>query len=66
MSKRGRRNGSVNPDQTAPLGSGSTLFAQTGLSENLGSLRYDHCGNFPTKRVRRLTQISTTNLSSIF
>ena len=34
---------SVDPDQTAPLGavwSGSTLFAQTCLSENLGSLRY--------------------------
>ena len=32
---------SVDPDQTAPLGaiwSGSTLFAQTHLSENLGSL----------------------------
>ena len=34
---------SVDPDQTAPLGavwSGSTLFAQACLSENLGSLRY--------------------------
>ena len=34
---------SVNPDQTAPLGavwSGSALFAQAYLSENLGSLRY--------------------------
>ena len=32
---------SVDPDQTAPqaVWSGSTLFAQTGLSENLGSLR---------------------------
>ena len=33
---------SVDPDQTAPLGAvwlGSTLFAQTGLSKNLGSLR---------------------------
>ena len=34
----------VDPDQTAPLGagavwSGSALFAQTCLSENLGSLR---------------------------
>ena len=28
---------SVDPDQTAP---GSALFAQTCLSENLGSLRY--------------------------
>ena len=35
---------SVDPDQTAPLGavwSGSVLFAQACLSENLGSLRYD-------------------------
>ena len=34
---------SVDPDQTAPLGavwSGSALFAQTCLSENLGTLRY--------------------------
>ena len=33
---------SVDPDQTAPPGavwSGSTLFAQAYLSENLGSLR---------------------------
>ena len=33
---------SVDPDQTAPLGavwSGSALFAQPYLSENLGSLR---------------------------
>ena len=32
----------VNPDQTAPLGavwSGSALFAQISLSENLGTLR---------------------------
>ena len=32
---------SVDPDQTAPLvWSGSALFAQTCLSENLGKLRY--------------------------
>ena len=34
---------SVDPDQTPPLGavwSGSTLFAQAHLSENLGSLWY--------------------------
>ena len=34
---------SGDPDQTAPLGavcSGSALFAQTYLSENLGSLQY--------------------------
>ena len=36
---------SVDPDQTAPLGavwSGSALFAQAYLSENLGSLRYTY------------------------
>ena len=36
---------SVDPDQIAPLGgvwSGSALFAQAYLSENLGSLRYFH------------------------
>ena len=32
---------SVDPDQTAPVDwSGSALFAQTCLSENLGKLRY--------------------------
>ena len=34
---------SADPDKTAPLGavwSGSALFAQAYLSENLGSLRY--------------------------
>ena len=30
---------SVDPDQTAPRGSGSALFVQAYLSENLGSLR---------------------------
>ena len=37
---------SVDPDQTAPLGavwSGSTLFAQTRLSENSVTLRYTVC-----------------------
>ena len=37
---------SEDPDQTAPLGavwSGSALFAQTCLSENLGSLLYYSC-----------------------
>ena len=39
---------SVDPDQTAPLGavwSGSTLFAHACLSENLGTLQYDHSGS---------------------
>ena len=31
---------SVDPDQTAPLGSGSALFAKTCPSENLGALQY--------------------------
>ena len=36
---------SVDPDQTAPLGavwSGSALFAQICLSENLGTLQYNY------------------------
>ena len=36
---------SEDPDQTAPLGavwSGSALFAQTYMSENLGSLLYSN------------------------
>ena len=40
---------SVDPYQTAPLGavwSGSALFAQTCLSENLGKLRYSHLHEF--------------------
>ena len=40
---------SVDPDQAAPLGavwSGSTLFAQIYLSENVGSLRYTRVGSF--------------------
>ena len=51
---------SADPDQTAPLGavwSGSALFAQGYLSENLGSLRYvSEGGNtvnmiiYPTKK----------------
>ena len=32
---------SVDPDQTGAVWSGSALFAQTYLSENLGSLQYD-------------------------
>ena len=46
---------SVDPDQTAPLGavrSGSALFAQTCLSENLGTLQYQlsrRHGYFPRK-----------------
>ena len=50
---------SVDPDQTAPLGavwSGSALFAQTCLSENLGTLRvlvffcFIKTNRFKTKR----------------
>ena len=43
---------SVDPDQTAPLGavwSGSALFAQAYLSENLGSLRYIYSSLAVTK-----------------
>ena len=41
---------SVDPDQTAPLGavwSGSALFAQICLSENLGTLWYLMKSNLP-------------------
>ena len=41
LNDAGRMANSVDPDQTAPLGavwSGSALFAQACLSENLGSL----------------------------
>ena len=46
---------SVDPDQTAPLGtvwSGSTLFAQAYLSENLGKLRY--CSHIPVNWCQHL------------
>ena len=36
----------VDQDQTAPVWSGSTLFANTCLSENLRSLRYLPLENF--------------------
>ena len=45
---------SEDPDQTAPLGavwSGSALFAQTYLSENLGSLQYFIFGPLTTKQL---------------
>ena len=50
---------SVDPDQTAPLGavwSGSALFAQAYLSENLGSLRYTM---LPSQHL--VTTIKTSN-----
>ena len=37
---------SVDPDQTAPVWSGSALFAQAYLSKNLGSLRYVQLDNW--------------------
>ena len=49
---------SVDPDQTAPLGavwSGSALFAQAYLSENLGSLRYWKCLRAGTKYLDKET-----------
>ena len=51
---------SVDPDQTAPLGavwSGSALFAQAYLSENLGSLRYLYpiSGGTELKIIMRVT-----------
>ena len=48
---------SVDPDQIAPLEavwSGSALFAQACLSENLGSLRYFTYGNLHVKELLQL------------
>ena len=47
-----RMTNSVDPDQTAPLGvvwSGSALFAQVYLSENLGPLWYVHLNEAEVK-----------------
>ena len=49
---------SVDPDQTAPLGTvwyGSTLFAQTYLSENLGSLWYTVCLDLSVRKFANIT-----------
>ena len=56
---------SVDPDQTAPLGavwSGSTLFAQTYLSENLGTIRYHAVASLILHYVRALDQVSKRGL----
>ena len=50
---------SVDPDQTAPLGavwSGSALFAQAYLSENLGSLWYIR---MMEHYIKKLLEVST-------
>ena len=54
---------SVDPDQTAPLGavwSGSALFSQTCLSENLGSLRIKifkfRVGNYHFSTLRSIVE----------
>ena len=51
---------SVDPDQTAPLGavwSGSALFAQAYLSENLGTLQYRSSLNLQVLVKNRRVQI---------
>ena len=51
---------SVDPNQTAPLGavwSGSALFAQVYLSENLGSLRYTVCPGMSVRKLRIITVV---------
>ena len=56
---------SVDPDQTAPkeaVWSGSALFAQAYLSENLGSLRYNAC-NYMTRLNQLVQKINRTSLS---
>ena len=60
---------SVDPDQTAPLGavwSGSALFAQTCLSENLGQLRYTKFSNrymywVQNKKIHELESVKFTS-----
>ena len=50
VKRKHKKKNSVDPDQTAPLGavwSGSALFAQAYLSENLGSLRYNNFTGAP-------------------
>ena len=59
---------SVDPDQTAPLGavySGSALFAQTYLSENLGSLRITNqeCPLFQQQPFRSLYDMSAKHVA---
>ena len=52
---------SVDPDQTAPLGavwSGSALFAQAYLSENLESLQYTSWKHFCNARLFQYTSMS--------
>ena len=60
---------SVDPDQTAPLGavwSGSALFAQAYLSENLGSLRYDKLCNIQSWFSDHLYDENTKNIQRTF
>ena len=50
---------SVDPDQTTPLGavwSGSALFAQAYLSENLGSLQYDAMKDCPPYQYKHISK----------
>ena len=57
---------SVDPDQTAPLGavwSGSALFAQAYMSENLGSLRYSR---FPCRWISVLSNAKEEVLLKAF
>ena len=64
----GRMANSVDPDQTAPLGavwSGSALFAQAYLSENLGSLQYFVLFiSFNRRYINRTYFITTSNNTS--
>ena len=55
---------SVDPDQTAPVWSGSALFAQTCLSKNLGTLRYKTVTGFKSTNccwpnVRNLNHVAS-------
>ena len=62
---------SVDPDQTAPLWTGSTLFGQACVSENLGTLQYvtfdtvvvqQHCVYPSKKNVKLIVTCKKKNI----
>ena len=63
---------SIDPDKTAPLGavwSGSALFVQAYLSENLGSLRYitmDNDRSPETQHAQKAKHVSHVTKKCVF
>ena len=56
---------SVDPDQTAPLGSvwsGSALFAKTCQSENLGALHFFRCPDFSGTFAGQVNELAASNI----